>query len=349
MFYVRAYKRQVPLRWRSCFVFLGAVGFSLAVSALMLALQGKPALAGVGLLFQGAWGSLWAVEDCLLKAVPIFLCSLGVAIAFRLQFWNIGAEGQFAFGAIGATWMALSFPSLPWFGLLPLMALASFLLGGAWGLVPAYLKLRARANEIIVSLMLNYIAILFLDYLVYGRWKDPRSFGFPMTREFPAGAIIAKIAGSNLHWGLVLCVISGLLVWTRLGFEFRAAGENRRATRYANLPYERLVALAMLFSGAFAGWAGYVEAAATMHRLQPSIMVGYGYTAIVVAWLARLNPLAIGLTSFLLAALRVGVENMQLELQVPAAFGGIVEGLILLSVLSGSFFIEYGVRLRRVP
>jgi len=250
--------------------------------------------------------------------------------------------------------MALSFPSLPWYALLPLMALAAFLLGGAWGLVPAFLKLRARANEIIVSLMLNYIAILFLDYLVYGRWKDPRSFGFPMTREFPPGAIIAKIAASNLHWGLVLCVISGLLVWvffrfTRQGFEFRAAGENRRATRYASLPYERLVGLAMLFSGAFAGWAGFVEAAATMHRLQPSIMVGYGYTAIVVAWLARLNPLAIGLASFLLAALRVGVENMQLELQVPAAFGGIVEGLILLSVLAGGFFIEYGVRWRRVP
>lgn len=336
----------------SCLVYLAAVGLSLTVSALMLKLQGKPAWVGVGLLFQGAFGSLWALEDCLLKAVPIFLCSLGVAIAFRLQFWNIGAEGQFAFGAIGATWMALSFPSLPWFGLLPLMALAAFLLGGLWGLIPALLKLRARANEIIVSLMLNYIAILFLDYLVYGRWKDPESFGFPMTREFPPGAIIARIAGSNLNWGLALCLACGLLVWvffrfTRLGFEFRAAGENRRATRYAGLPYEQLVCLAMLCSGAFAGWAGFVEASATIHRLQPSIVVGYGYTAIVVAWLARLNPLAIGLASFLLAALRVGVENLQLELQVPAAFGGIVEGLILLTVLAGSFFIEYGVHWRR--
>ncbi len=352
MLSIRAYKRQEPLQWRSCLVFLGAVLLSLAISALLLQVHGKPALGGLRILFAGAFGSLWAIEDCLIKAIPIFLCSLGVAIAFRLQVWNIGAEGQFALGAIGATGVALAFPDLPGYGLLPLMAAAAFLLGGLWGLIPALLKLRMQANEIIVTLMMNYIAILILDYLVYGRWKDPQSFGFPMTPEFGPGAIVGKIGSTNLNWGLVVCLVTGVVVWvffrfTRLGFEFRAAGENIRASRYAGLPYQRLVCLAMVLSGALAGWAGLLEASATINRLQPSIMVGYGYTAIVVAWLARLNPLTIGLASFLLAALRVGVENLQLDLQVPAAFGGIMEGLILLTVLAGGFFMEYGLKLRR--
>jgi len=209
-----------------------------------------------------------------------------------------------------------------------------------------------RANEIIVTLMLNYIAILFLDYLVYGRWKDPSSFGFPMTRTFSASAIVPKIGTTELNWGIALCLVSGLVMWiffrfTRMGFEFKVSGENLNATRYAGLPYEKLVCFAMIFSGALAGWAGFIEASATINRLQPSIMVGYGYTAIVVAWLARLNPLTIGIASFLLAALRVGVENLQLEMQVPAAFGGIMEGLILLTVLAGSYFNEFGFRFRR--
>jgi simple sugar transport system permease protein len=354
MLSIQAYKRQEQLKWSSCLIVLGAVALSLGASALLLALHGKPAFHGLGILFSGAFGSLWAIEDCLIKTIPIFLCSLGVAIAFRLQIWNIGAEGQFALGAIGATGVALAFPGLPWYGLLPLMAVVAFLGGGLWGLIPALLKLHMRANEIIVTLMMNYIAILLLDYLVYGRWKDPQSFGFPMTPEFSEAAIVGKIGATNLNWGLAVCLVTALLIWvffrfTRLGFEFLAAGENIRASRYAGLPYQRLVCLAMILSGAFAGWAGFLEASATINRLQPSIMVGYGYTAIVVAWLARLNPLTIGLASFLLAALRVGVENLQLDLQVPAAFGGIMEGMILLTVLAGSFFMEYGLRRRRTP
>ncbi|GBC62089.1 ABC transporter permease [Desulfonema ishimotonii] len=348
----RVVKRQEPLKWRSCFVIFGAILLSLGVSSLMLAFQGKPPLHGMGLVFQGAFGSGWALEDCLVKAIPIYLCSLGVAIAFRLQIWNIGAEGQFALGAVGATWVALTFPNLPGWAMIPAMLLAAFTAGGIWGLIPALLRLRMNANEIIVTLMLNYIAILFLDYLVYGGWKDPASFGFPMTSVFPDAAIIGKIGGSNVNRGLILCGICGAVVWvffryTRLGFELRASGENVQAARYARLPYGKLVVLVMVLSGALAGWAGCVEASATLNRLQPSIMAGYGYTAIVVAWLARLNPFYIGIASFLLAGLRVGVENLQLELQVPAAFGQIMEGLILLTVLAGGFFIYYRIARRR--
>ncbi|MBI9083911.1 MAG: ABC transporter permease [Desulfobacterales bacterium] len=351
---LRIEKRQETPFWRSCLVLAGAVGISLALSAAMLAFQDRPALSGIGLLFQGAFGTPWAMEDCLVKAIPIFLCSLGVAIAFRLQIWNIGAEGQFAFGAVGATWVALNLPGQPAWVTLGAMMAASMAFGGLWGLIPAVLKVRARANEIIVTLMMNYLAILFIDYLVYGAWKDPTSFGFPVTPEFSAGAIIGMIPGTRVNWGLVLCLVFGVVMWvflrfTRLGFELKASGENIRAARYARLPYDRLVALVMVASGALAGCAGFVEASANLNRLQPSIMVGYGYTAIVVAWLARLNPLLIAVASFLLAGLRVGVETLQLDLQVPAAFGGIMEGLILLTVLAGGFFEQYRIRFRKSP
>jgi len=284
--------------------------------------------------------------------VPLFLCSLGVAVAFRLQIWNIGAEGQFALGAIGATWFALTFEHHGTLVLLSGMLVMSLLMGGLWALIPALLKLRMKANEIIVTLMMNYLAILLLDYLVYGPWKDPESFGFPMTPVFSPVAVVGAIGSTRINWGLGLCFLFGLLLWiffrfSRLGFELAASGENVRCARYARLPYERLVGLVMIISGALAGCSGFLEASANLNRLQPSIMVGYGYTAIVVAWLAKLNPLYIGLASFLLAGLRVGVENLQLDLQVPAAFGNIMEGLILITVLAAGFFTQYRVRLRK--
>ncbi|KGO35537.1 MAG: ABC transporter permease [Desulfoprunum sp.] len=352
MFRIRITKRQERRGWRSCLVVLTAIVLSLVLSGILLALRGTPPLVGLAVLFKGAFGSRFAIEDCLVKAIPIFLCSLGVAVAFRLQVWNIGAEGQFALGAVGATWVALSFPDLPGPILLPAMIAMAALAGGLWGMIPAILRQRLRTNEIIVTLMLNYIAILFLDYLVYGVWKDPTSFGFPMTREFSPQAVVGRIGSTSINWGLAHCLVLGTVVWvfirfTRLGFELKAAGDSVRAARYAGIPYDRLVVLVMVISGALAGWAGFLEASATINRLQPSIMAGYGYTAIVVAWLARLNPLSIAFASFLLAGLRVGVENLQLDLQVPAAFGGILEGLILLTVLGGGLFTSYRIAVRR--
>ncbi len=353
MLRMRIVKRQEPLDIGGSFlVLVAALLFSLVLGGVLLALGGTPPLKGISTLLHGAFGSRWALEDSVLKAIPVFLCSLGVAIAFRLKVWNIGAEGQFALGAVGASWVALSFPDFPKFVLLPFMIAAAMTCGGLWGLIPAILRQKLRTNEIIVTLMLNYIAILFLQYLVYGAWKDPASFGFPMTPAFSDNAIVGKIGTSSVNWGLVHCLVLGLLIWaflkyTKLGFELIAAGDNVRAAKYAWLSYDRLVFMVMIISGALAGWAGFLEASATMNRLQPSIMVGYGYTAIVVAWLARLSPLRIGIASILLAGLRVGVENLQLELQVPAAFGGILEGLILLTILAGGLFTRYKVVRRR--
>ncbi|PIE68974.1 MAG: branched-chain amino acid ABC transporter permease [Deltaproteobacteria bacterium] len=355
MFAIRVHKRQVPLPWwGTCFVLCGAVLISLGMSAGLLALQGKPALDGILLFLQSGFGTSWAMQDCLAKAVPIFLCSLGVAITFKLQVWNIGAEGQYALGSVGATWAALTFPDLPWYFLLPVMLLGATILGGIWGLIPALLRIKLRVNEIIVTLMLNYIGILVLEYLVYGPWKDPASFGMPMTPTFSDNAIVGCIGATAINWGIGLCVLTGILMtvfltYTRYGFALKACGENPRAAAYAHLPYTGLVIMVMVVSGALAGWAGFLEASASLNRLEPTIMAGYGYTAIVVAWLARLNPLAIGAASFLLAGLRVGVEGIQLDLQVPAAFGGVMEGLILLTILAGSFWQHYTITRSTTP
>jgi len=349
---LRVVKRQEPLGWGSCLVLLAAIAFSLLLCGIILSIGGTSPLEGIIVLFKGAFGSRYAFQDALIKGTPIFLCSLGVALAFRLQVWNIGAEGQYALGAVGATWMALSFPEAPTYVILPLMIAMAIVAGGIWGFIPALLRQKLNTNEIIVTLMMNYIAILILDYLVFGIWKDPASYGFPMTAEFSEAAIVGKIGTSNFSWGLVHCLGLGLLFWifmsfSRLGFEIKASGDNVRAARYAGIPYDRLVMLVMILSGALAGWAGFLEASSTVNRLQPSIMVGYGYTAIVVAWLARLNPLFIGIASFMLAGLRVGVEGLQLDMQVPAAFGGIIEGLLLLTVLAGGLFTNYRIVVNR--
>lgn len=350
-------KREESLGWGVLVVYLGALALAFCICALLLTMSGKPGFGGLAILFRGAFGQTYALLDGLVKAIPIFLCALGVALSFRMQVWNIGAEGQFALGAVGATWAALTFPGLPGVALMPLMLLCAMLAGAAWGAIPAALRLRLGVSEVISSLMLNYIGILLLEYLVFGLWKDPASFGFPMTAEFGPGGQITRIAPGvlgKLHWGLLACPVAGVAYWvllsrTRLGFEIAAAGEGERVARYAQLPYGFLVFFVMGMGGALSALAGSIETSATLGRLQPTIMVGYGYTAIVVAWLARLQPWAIAFTAYLLAAFRVGGEVMQLELQVPAAFGPIMEGAILLCVLAGQFFLTYSVSLKPSP
>lgn len=349
----RITKRQTPLPGGEARILLGGVSFAFGICALLLLLQDKSPPECFQILFEAGFGSLTALEDTLLKGIPIFLCSLGVAMAFRMQIWNIGAEGQFALGAVGATWAVLTFPNLPMPLMLPAMFLCAAATGGLWGFIPGFLREKWGLNEIISTLMMNYIGILFLQYLIYGSWKAPDSFGFPMTELFPDAAIIPPLFG-RIHGGLLLCVLAALLLGlflrhTRLGFELLVSGENPRAARYARIPYGWLVMLVMALSGALAGLAGWVEVSATFNRLQPNIATGYGYTAIVVAWISRLRIASIVLFSFLLAGLRVGVESLQLFMQLPAAFGGIMEGLILLAVLAGQFFHTYAVHSSPAP
>ena len=240
----RVYKRQEPLGWGSCLVFLGAVAVSLLVSGLLLSIQGKPAFRGILLLIQSAYFSSWAVEDCLIKAVPIFLCSLGVSIAFRLQIWNIGAEGQYAMGAIGATWMALKFGHLPGLILLPRMFMAAAISGRRLGVHTGPVQSPAACQR-------NY---RHFDAQLYrysfsglpGLWPVEGSgqFRVPHDQGVSPAAVVGAIGTTRLNWGLLVCIVMGVAFWiffkyTRLGFELRASGENPRAARYATYPIQR--------------------------------------------------------------------------------------------------------------
>jgi general nucleoside transport system permease protein len=189
MFGLRRRKRESILRWDGLVIVPAALAFSMLVCAVLLLVEGHAPLHGLQVLWEGYFGAGWALSDPPRKAVPIFLCSMGVAVAFRLQTWNIGA-----------TWVVLTFGHLPWQLMLPFMLLASGAAGALWVLIPACLRIWLNVNEIISTLLLNYVAILLLDYLVYGAWKDPASFGFPMTMEFPESAVIGVIPGTSQHW-----------------------------------------------------------------------------------------------------------------------------------------------------
>ena len=328
---------------------------ALTVGALVLAVAGRNPLTVYAAMFAGAFGSEYGLAETLVKAIPLLLTALGVGIAFRMQLWNIGAEGQLHVGAIAATGTALFLmPSAPAIVLVPAMMLAGLAGGALWALVPGALRAYLRVNEIITSLMLNYVAILFMEYLVYGPWKNPQGFGFPGTAFLPDAAWLPRLGTTRVHLGLVFgLVAAGLLfivlqrtVW---GYEIRVIGENERAARYAGMNIARNILLVMALSGALAGLAGMSEVAGISHQLQRNLSPGYGYTAIIVAWLARLNPWATVLVSFLFAGLLVGGDQLQISMGLPAAIAPMLQGTILFFLLGGEVLARYRLHLAFRP
>lgn len=331
--------------------FLSLLLALLAVGVMFMFLGIDPLYAYASIL-GGAFGSLYSLSETVTKAMPLLLIGVGLTLAFRARFWNIGAEGQLLIGAVCATGVALAFPGWSRIALLPAMFLAGFLGGALWVLIPALLKARWRVDEVITTLMMVYIASNLVKYLIYGPWKGDDMRGFPYTSEFTPAAQIPRLAWSRIHYptlllGLVLAVAVYLLLKrTRWGYEIRVTGENPIAARYAGMSYLRTVLLAMLLSGGLAGLAGVGEVAGIHHRLlkPEGVSPGYGFTAIIVAWLARLNPLGAMLTSFLLGGLLVGGDAIQLSLNLPAATVSIFNGTILLFVLAGDLLARYRIR-----
>jgi simple sugar transport system permease protein len=327
-----------------------SVLLALLVGAAFLALAGRDPWFLYGEMFSGVFGSRYGLTETVVKAIPLVIAGLGVGLAFRMRLWNIGGEGQLFMGACAATWVALTFPEQPAWVLLPGMFVVAAVGGGLWGLLPAIPRAYLGVNEIITTLMLNYVAILWVDYLVYGPWRDPAGFGFPLTARFSSGAILPTLGESRIHAGLLVGFALALLLYlvlyrTRWGYEIRVVGDSPGAARYAGISIERNILLVMLVSGAICGLAGMVEVSGLAHRLQPGFSPGYGYTAIIIAWLARLNPLSIILVAFLFGALQVGGYVVQTS-GVSATTVAMLQGLILFFVLAGEAFLKY--RLRRV-
>lgn len=300
-----------------------------------------------------------ALPEILRPAIPLLLIGVGLVLAFRAQFYNIGAEGQLLAGAVAATGIALFVP-LPPFWLLPAMFAAGLLAGAAWGLMPTLLKLRLNVNEVITTLMMNYIAIYLVDWLVHGPWKGPSVRGFAYTDTFVDAAQLPLIPATRIHWptlalGIALAAgMAFLLARTRLGFEIRVQGMNPDAARYAGINPLRTTLIVMLLSGGAAGLAGVGEIAGIHHKLlDPNqISLGYGYTAIIVAWLARGSPLAAIVTACFFGLIYSSGDVMKVSLQMPFRVTDVFNGLILFFLIGSERLLHYQVRWapdRRLP
>lgn len=326
-----------------------AILLSFAFVGIFLILNGLNPILVFKDMFVESLGSFYGFSETLVKTTPLILCGLGVALAFRMELWNIGAEGQLYMGAFGASLIALFFNINNHFLMILLMFLSAVVFSGLWGLIAGFLKAKWNVNEIIVTLLMNYIAILWVDYLVYGPWKDPGGFNFPLTKQFSDVARLSYYFNTRLHTGFFIAIVLVFLFYiliekTVWGYEIRVIGNNPNAAKYAGINYEKNVILVMFISGALAGIAGFSEVAGVTYRLQHSISPGYGYTAIIVAWLAKRSALGVLLVSFVMGVLFVGNDALQISYQLPIAFVNAFQGLILFFVISSEFFVNYKIK-----
>jgi simple sugar transport system permease protein len=305
-------------------------------------------------IFSGSFGSLYGFKETITKAIPLILIGGGLALVFKAKFWNIGAESQLLMGAIFGTWVGLNWgPALPAPIIVPLMFLAGFIGGALWGLIPAVLKLRYSINEVISTLMLNYICAEFLTLLIVGPWKSQKKFGFPYTDDLPDSAVLSLLPGSRIHTATLLLAVVAVVVLTiviyktRFGYEVRVIGENPDAAKYAGIDFSRTTMLIMVISGGMAGLAGVGEVAGIHHYLSypDSISSGYGFTAIIVAWLAKLNPIYVIFSGIFFAGILVGGDAIQISLGLPAATVAVFNGTLLIFLIMGDFFTKNKVRI----
>ncbi len=331
-----------------------AVALTILGGLVLFAALGRNPLVGLYYFFIAPLTSLYGLSELFVKATPIVLCAIGLALGFRANVWNIGAEGQLTLGAITGGAVALAFYEVESVFLLPAMIVAGALGGMAWAAIPAWLKTRFNANEILVSLMLTYVATLLLSTLVHGPLRDPDGYNFPESRLFHDAALLPVVwDGTRLHLGafLTLAVVAAawvVLVRTLTGFQIKVIGMAPRAAGYAGFSQKKMVWITLLLSGGLAGMAGLFEVAGPVGQLLPSISPGYGFTAIIVAFLGRLHPLGILLAGLLVALSYLGGELVQIELGMPQATTGVFQGMLLFFLLGSDVLIRYRLRFDRV-
>ncbi|CAM3713403.1 ABC transporter permease [Cohnella lubricantis] len=322
-----------------------SVVLALLACAIFFAANGKNPWAVYEKMWTGAFTTSFGITETLVKAIPLLLCGLGVSIAYRISVWNIGAEGQFAAGAIAAAAVTIYFPHLPLYATIPLMLVFAIAAGGIWGALTALPKTYFQVNELITSLMLNYVALLLLDYLVFGPWKDPKGFNFPGTPMFTASQSLPVLGDTRLHLGLIFALIAVALYafvirFTRWGYELRLIGANPEAARNAGIHIKRHILIVMIMSGALAGVAGMSEVSGVTHRLMDGISPGYGYTAIIVAWIAKLHPVGLVISSVLFGGLIVGGYSVQ-TMGLPSSISNMLQGAILFFLIAGNMISKF--------
>jgi general nucleoside transport system permease protein len=343
----RLVRRLVPSRWTRLFVRVGAVVAAFVLAALFLFVTGRPVGAVFSAMWNGSFGTPYGQAQMLIAGIPLVFTGLAVAIAFRMLLWNIGAEGQFYFGAFGATAVAYAFSDWPSPVLLTAMAMGGMAGGAAWALLPGALRAFFGTNEIVPTLLLNYVAILWVDYLVHNQWRDPESLGFPLGKPFTDSATLPQLGNTAVHAGAIVAVFAAMAIATILGrtvwgFKVKVIGENARAARYSGFSISRNIIAVMLLSGALAGLGGMVEVSGTVHRIQADISPGFGYTGIIVATLARFSPPIVLVVAILFGALITGGLELQ-TVGLPSDVVLMVQGVILFFALAGELLVNYRI------
>src|ERR1700693_1029398 len=328
-----------------------AIGLTIVTMSILFMILGKNPISALVVYFIDPLTDGYSLQELVVKATPLVMIAIGLSLCYLANVWNIGAEGQFLIGAVAGSWLAVKTNGTDagsW--VMPAMLLLGAAAGALYALIPALCKVRFGASEILVSLMLVYVADLFLDYLVRGPWRDPAGFNFPTTAEFdPVATVPILIGGGRLHLGaiitlLVVAATAVLLGRTIKGFEIRVVGAAPRAARFGGFNANQLILLTFAISGALAGLAGIIEVAGPVGHLQPSFSPGYGFTAIIVAFLGRLNPVGILIAGLFLALTFIGGENAEIAIKVPLDLTKVFQGILLFYVLACDSMIIYRVR-----
>ena len=327
-----------------------AVALTLLTGLILSTAVGANPLKAFHAFFIAPIDDLYGLGELGVKAAPLMLIAVGLAIGFRSSVWNIGAEGQLTVGAICGGGLALWFYESTSFLLLPAMIIAGAIGGMLWALIPAFLRTRFNTNEILVSLMLNYVALLLLSYLVHDPWRDPSGFNFPESRLFSdAGSLPIILEGTRLHAGFLIALVVVAVGWvvvrkSFIGYQMQVTGMADSAALYAGFRRRRMVWIGMLAGGGAAGIAGICEVAGPIGQLLPEVSPGYGYAAIIVAFVGRLHPIGILFASLLMSLLYLGGESAQMELGLPSAITGVFQGVLLFYLLAADLFINFRIK-----
>lgn len=331
-----------------------ALGLTIILGALVFSALGTNPIQALYSYFIEPLTETWSVHELLIKATPLILISVGLSVCYLSNNWNIGAEGQFVMGAIAGSVLPVLFPEVQYIWVLPLMLVMAMAGGALYAGIPALLKARFNTNEILTSLMLVYVATLFLDWLVRGPWRDPQGFAFPGSVRFHEFALLPEIlpASGRANAGIFFAIAAAIIVWLMLsrtlkGFEIRVLGQNPRAGRFAGFSAARMTFFAFLLSGALAGLAGIIEVSGAVRQLNEKLPVGYGFAAIIVVFLGRLNPLGAVVAGFVLALTYLGGEAAQISLQISDKSARVFQGMLLFLVLACDTLINYRIRLVR--